>query len=409
MFIIHGHYNREKDRGVVADKCLHCAQVSLLRVTQHYKVGHLYFIPLGSGELIGTVLTCTECRGTMTGVVEVYSRVLPREISARMTLGQVLAETNPRLNEEILYRASLEQKAREALGPGMPDPRVELAFARLADLNHRHPEVVRLHSRLAQWSVLDPAMQAQLLRDLDAVALDQERDDAALRFVRLMGQQFTPDVDAFLSVLICVVVAGVGTAGSAMLFSDGAFIAGGVLASIFVGCIASFFFNRAQRRYSHRKFFRNTFLPEAHYHDVDVVRALGVLQEPPPSVAHDPGVANLAASLPILHQVLKDAHPEGDIADAVAALAESYPTSRSFRRKGINWIGPDDRDRHRRVDHRWNVVDDSERAGEEPSRGGASQRLCRAIRGQAAGILARRAAARPSAALSPRPGHDHQL
>ena len=47
----------------------------------------------------------------------------------------------------------------------------------------------------------------------------------------------------------------------------------------------------------------------------------------------------MARALPLLRQVLLEADPDGEVADAVAALAEAYPKTPRFR-KPINWVGP---------------------------------------------------------------------
>jgi hypothetical protein len=369
MFIVWGEYNREKDRGVVADRCIHCARVTMLDMKQFYRVPHVYFIPFGSGTLAATVLTCSECKGQMLGKMESYRKVLPKAATHGLSTGQVVEETNPQLHEELVYRANLEQQARNVINSGpsapraehgiaeradvihmeidptprapanprLPDPRVELAFARLANLDFRSPDVVRLQSRLVQWHALDDASKAHLLRDIENIADEQEQANAALRFVLLMAQKFKPDVDAGLAVFLLMGIVVAGLVLSFMLLGEG-FACVGMVVSIAIAGAASWWCHRAQRRHSHRKFFRTTFLPDAHYQDVSVVRVINLLKDPPPSIAHEQHVQKLAEALPMLQEVLKEANTEGDVTEAVAALAANYP--KTHFRKRINWMGP---------------------------------------------------------------------
>lgn len=372
MFIVWGNYNREKERGVVADRCIHCTRVAMMDVKQFYRVPHIYFIPLGSGTLTATLLTCAECNGQVLGKEETYRKVLPKAATHGLSTGQVVEETNPQLHEELVYRANLVQQAQNVMGASpatppvehgiaeradmiqmeidptprgpanarLPDPRVELAFARLANLDFRSKDVVQLQMRLVQWHALDAAAQAQVLRDIDRIADEQEQANAALRFVLLMAQKFTPDVDAGLAVLLLVGIAVLGVIVTLTLFMESSpyLVAGGLFVSLVGAVMASVWCHRAQRRRLQRNFFQTTFLPDAHYQDVSVARVINLLKAPPPTISHEPIVQKLAEALPMLEEVLKGANTEGDVADAVAALAANYP--KTHFRKRINWIGP---------------------------------------------------------------------
>jgi hypothetical protein len=326
MFVIWwGNYNNAKERGIVGDKCLHCGRTTAMHVAQHYQVPHVYFIPLGPGSLLATVLTCSECGGRMNGALEAYRRVIPSAAAVNMPLGKLLAETNPRLNDVLAYRAGLVETAREVrdVTPGAADPRVELAFARLAEVSSPLPEVYKLQGRLSQWASLDAATQAQLLRDINEVVAEDEKQEAAVRFVGLMGQRFKPDIDAGLTALTMIVVAALVVVGSYLLLGDSV-ICASVFVSIPVAGGAAALVHRALRRRAHRKFFRDVFLPEAHYQELSIVRILAVLHDPT-RVASDPGTKGMLAALPLLHQVLKEGNPEGTVVEAAASLASSYP------------------------------------------------------------------------------------
>ena len=162
----------------------------------------------------------------------------------------------------------------------------------------------------------------------------------ALRFVLVMAQKFTPDVDAAAAVMLLILTAMLGIVVSFAIFGDNSGgICVGFVVTLAVGVVASLWCHRAQRRYLHRKFFRAEFLPEAHYQDISVARAVQILEDPPLAVAHEPSLRKLAEALPMLRDVLKEAKTDGDVAEAAAALAVSYPKNRNFR-KSINWLTP---------------------------------------------------------------------
>jgi hypothetical protein len=192
--IIWGEYDSDKTRGIVADRCPYCDRVTTFRVIQRYRVAHVYYIPLGSGKLIATLLCCNECGEMIVGALENYARVLPKKEAQGLSTEEILQQTNPRLLEALAYRAWLEEQARTArpADPGAPDPRVTLAFARLADLNPQDPRVLECQSRLAQWSTLAEEAQSELLRTIDDLVSEYECHAAVGRFVRLMGRRFQP-------------------------------------------------------------------------------------------------------------------------------------------------------------------------------------------------------------------------
>jgi hypothetical protein len=65
MFIVWGHKVRRKVKGFCADFCPSCREIRACRVTDFYRVPHVYWIPLGSGSHEGTERECTSCRTPM--------------------------------------------------------------------------------------------------------------------------------------------------------------------------------------------------------------------------------------------------------------------------------------------------------------------------------------------------------
>lgn len=308
MFILHGEYDSQTKRGVVADKCAHCRKITLLQVTQHFRKSHLYLIPLGRGKLVATVLTCTECRGKIEGTLEQYAGVLPQKQAQALSLGEVLQETNPRLAGLLAYRARLEREARDfrPVDPTLPDPRVKLAFARLAELDLRDPQVIELQARLAQWGCLDEAGRNRVLREVDAHLRQMEEQEVRFLFIQSMAQNFKADVDGGLAFLTFIGLLALGIAGSVWLLGE-ALLGAGIVASIVAASVCSYLAHRWLCRRTQRRFFRTKFLPEAESRGVDVGQVVQVLAHIRAAGAHaDEKLLKLAQALPLLEGVLKE-------------------------------------------------------------------------------------------------------
>lgn len=342
MLIVWGSYSREKERGIVGDRCIHCDQVTSLLITDFYRVPHVYFIPLGGGSLVATVLTCANCRGQAMGTISSYQRLIPRPEAQGMTIGQILAETNPPLHDAISHRANLEARARacgDDVQPGEADARLELALARLDELDYRRPEVAQLRSQLEQWHSLDADGRARILRDLDSLIDDQEKRATTFRFIGQMAGRFKPELDLGVAILTFAVVTILGIVAAALIFSDRA-LAIAIFTAIGVGIALAIAAHVKLRRDMHRRFFRKTFLPEAHLQGVDVTGAIDVLRELDPRDRElDPNVRGLVQALPLLDQVVLEAHADGDVREAAATFAALYPKERNFRKRGT-WTVP---------------------------------------------------------------------
>ena len=141
MFIFWGEYSREKSAAWWPTGAS-TAVTSRLNVKQFY-VPHVYFIPLGTGTLAATVLTCSECQGQMTAAIEAYSCVLPRRHAANDD-AQVLAATNTRFMKSRTGHSGTA--AREILnaGPGAHRDRAEHGIAPRADMIMGDPAPRRL-------------------------------------------------------------------------------------------------------------------------------------------------------------------------------------------------------------------------------------------------------------------------
>lgn len=314
MFIVSGEYNAEKKRGCVADRCAVCGEVAVLEVSQIYRKSHVYFIPLGSGKLLGTVVICTNCGGKTASEGSAFTRLVTEEQAKTMLLSEVLERTNPRLGESVAYRSRLEREARDQRStvPGAPDPRLALAFARLAELSAAGSPCSELQARLSFSGTLSSTARDHLLREVDTVIAREQRSRASLAFVRRMSEQFKPEVDGCLGFLVLLTVTTAGTILACFL--HGWAIAAGILAAVVAAVVLSARTHRALRRRVHKIFFRSVFLLEAQKRGVapeDAVaqlRAIGSSGEP-----LDPGLRGLIGAIPLLIEVRCENPQPGEV------------------------------------------------------------------------------------------------
>jgi hypothetical protein len=309
VFIVHGTRTDEKKRGVVADNCRACGELTIHHLSEFYRRTHLYFIPLGRGELVGAVLTCTECGGKFDAAAGSYAELLCEEEARSMDVRDLVLRTNPRLAEAIAFRTGLKQDAaRVTETPAdRPDPRVKLAFAQLADVDRRDPRAIEYHALLAQWGVLDPAVQTRLLRDIDRLIAEREQQLAKARFVALMSQRFKPEVDGALTVLAGIAVLAMSITIAAT-FLAGMALAIGIIVSIVLALVGGTFMHQKHQRWAHKRFFRNVFLPEAQKRCIDIGAAAAFLSGVDLRDARiDARARSLAGAVPLLQEVSAEA------------------------------------------------------------------------------------------------------
>ncbi len=103
MFFIAGSKTKRKILGYVAEWCGRCQCASAGALVEAKKTSHAYFVPLGSGRVLGHEFLCGRC-GTATATEA--TRYASVGYAANSPLEELLANTNPRLN------ASLQQPGR---------------------------------------------------------------------------------------------------------------------------------------------------------------------------------------------------------------------------------------------------------------------------------------------------------
>jgi hypothetical protein len=292
VFIFWGEYDKAKSRGMVADRCKGCGELTVMRVSHIYQVSHVYLIPLGSGKLRATVAECTECGHKAPFRDDKYPRLVPEEEADSLTITEVLRQTNPRLAKAKDEREQLERQAtaNRRATPGTPDPRVKLAFTKLAEIDNENSKAIDLQARLAQWSALRPRDQDALLSDIDALVSAHEQRDSVRRFISAMGQRFEPAVDGTASFLtfLGLIIGGIALAVSILppqLRAVGLIVAFALAVGIATVVQAQY------KRYVFKRFFRDTFLRQAKKRRIDVGEAVAALQDV------DPGDSTLSDGL----------------------------------------------------------------------------------------------------------------
>jgi hypothetical protein len=304
VWIFFGEYDWEKELGVVGDECSVCGELATLKVSQFYRKFHLYFIPLTSGRLLSTILTCSRCGSRVDGNINAYEQPVPEREARDLGVEWVLKRTNPRLAYSLRRQAKLEREVKEGRvreGAG-PDPRVELAFARLAELGTAHPRAPELLARLAQWSILDADEQAMLLFEVETLFSDKKRVQDAAYFVQRIALRFNPRVDAGLG---CLTAAVIFFGAIALAY----FLAPLALLSVMASCVAAPVLgvrvHRAYRRSVHKKFFRTIFIPEAAQQGIEMADVVATLQRINPLDKRlDKQLRGLAANIELLNEVL---------------------------------------------------------------------------------------------------------
>ena len=123
FLFVKGQYAGKNECGVVADRCDHCGRLSRFAVVEHHTTEHVFFIPTGDKKVHTLSKRCLSCGaesacgsvGVFSTALGGYSRVLLAEAADKLTLEELLRETNP-------YMAQVEEARREAAAVAREDP-----------------------------------------------------------------------------------------------------------------------------------------------------------------------------------------------------------------------------------------------------------------------------------------------
>src|SRR5262249_48727719 len=94
--IIWGTTKRTEPLGVVADWCDDCGRAQPFTLARDYKVGHIYYLPLGQGTLIATFRECWECGAKFHASEDEYDEILPQAEATQLTVDELVRQTSPR-------------------------------------------------------------------------------------------------------------------------------------------------------------------------------------------------------------------------------------------------------------------------------------------------------------------------
>ena len=186
MFIIWGTKSRQKDGGVVGEWCDVCRTPYFHTLTHFFKVGHIYYIPLGKEQFVGTNRQCTQCATVRSCNWTVYSRSLTHQEAYGRGIDEILEATNPSLWEQICKQRAFEQEIAQRIAATTPsvgsppatplanqvanqlDQRMLAALQTLGTLDARNKDVVQFMARLQKWDYLTVSEREVLLYEINA-------------------------------------------------------------------------------------------------------------------------------------------------------------------------------------------------------------------------------------------------
>jgi hypothetical protein len=116
MFIVYGTQRKVRPIGWVADFCPMCRTPQQFRLSRIGMARHIYFLSVGSGELIGHLIECGRCGVKLPTDEHRYARFEKRRAA---DVAALAAKTMPDLPERLGERLALE--ALIATDPGAID------------------------------------------------------------------------------------------------------------------------------------------------------------------------------------------------------------------------------------------------------------------------------------------------
>jgi len=126
--IVWGKKRREYDKGRVAEWCPQCSDVKPFAVKAINMVSHVYFIPLGSGTVVGHLARCGACGFETELDMDEYGAPV---LDPSADLDEVVRRTNPNIRARVAEQLALEQKLKSAPGELDPAERLEIIGSRL--------------------------------------------------------------------------------------------------------------------------------------------------------------------------------------------------------------------------------------------------------------------------------------
>ena len=107
MFIVWGKQKVERKIGYAADFCPVCRTVAQFQVKRVGMAGHVYFISLGQGELVGHIGNCQQCGTTIDVNAGAYKSCEKR---AEQSIERLIENTFPNVRTTYAWRLEMEEK-----------------------------------------------------------------------------------------------------------------------------------------------------------------------------------------------------------------------------------------------------------------------------------------------------------
>jgi hypothetical protein len=109
LFIVWGTKVRHRNLGYRAEFCRICRQIRPFKVVQIRSVGHIYYIPIGSGTIHGHTMSCEQCGIAINADVEDAMNCSPKRVA---DLAELIAKTRPQIEQECSGRLDLEARVK---------------------------------------------------------------------------------------------------------------------------------------------------------------------------------------------------------------------------------------------------------------------------------------------------------
>ncbi|MBC3876035.1 hypothetical protein [Undibacterium flavidum] len=141
MFIVWGKKHVYRKIGFVADFCPMCRSIKGFLLRRVGLAGHIYYISVGEGDLIGYERTCENCQTTFNADANKYASFCKKTTS----LNDLQRQTYPALTTDIAERLELEEKIRNTPNLFSRSERQDLIFLPFALLA---PKVERQYANI---------------------------------------------------------------------------------------------------------------------------------------------------------------------------------------------------------------------------------------------------------------------
>lgn len=123
MFIVWGKKRVEKKIGFAADFCPICRSVSQFQIFRVGMAGHIYYLSVGEGELVGHVGKCQQCGTVLNVDATIYKGYEKR---AEPSLERLIENTFPDVREVYAKRLEAEEKIQRRATTFTPQERETL-------------------------------------------------------------------------------------------------------------------------------------------------------------------------------------------------------------------------------------------------------------------------------------------